>query len=205
MIESKPVIRIATKNAGKLAEFERILGNEFEVVGLSGIDLELPEEGTESYKQNANEKARFIARSLGQLTLGDDSGIEAMALNGQPGIRSARFAGEPVSDQRNIDKLLDELDRLPGDDRSGRFVCWLALAGPNGPIATVQGTCEGTIGFEPRGSNGFGYDPVFIFPNGRTMADLSDEEKDSVSHRGNAIRTMLPILRQAVVDGNNNA
>lgn len=205
MSTSKPIVQIATKNAGKLAEFERILGEEFEIVGLSGLDLDLPEEGTESYRDNAEAKARFVGRSLGNLTLGDDSGIEAFALDGRPGMISARFAGEPVSDRRNIDKLLRELEQSGSNDRSGQFVCWLALADGNGLIASIEGSCHGTIGFESRGANGFGYDPVFIFPNGSTMAELSDQQKDAVSHRGNAIRAMLPFLRQAVVDGNNNA
>lgn len=201
----KPVVHIATGNAGKLAEFERILGEEFEIVGLSGLQIEMPDEGTGSYEENATEKARFVGLAISRLTLGDDSGIEAFALDGRPGIISARFAGEPVSDSRNIEKLLDELERSGSDDRSGQFVCWLSLADGNGVIASVEGTCQGTIGFEQRGANGFGYDPIFIFPDGRTMAELSDEEKDAVSHRGNAIRAILPALKRAVVAGNDNA
>jgi XTP/dITP diphosphohydrolase len=200
-----PVILIATKNAGKLAEFERILGSEFRVEGLEGFDFAMPDEGTSSYRENADQKACFVARKTGRITLGDDSGIEAFALERRPGIISARFAGEPVSDARNIDRLLSELDAIPSDDRSAQFVCWLALADKDGLVASVEGTCAGTIGFEPKGNNGFGYDPVFVFADGRTMAELTDEEKDAVSHRGNAIRAMLPTLRQAVVDGNNNA
>ncbi len=161
----------------------------------------MPAEGTASYKENADQKATFVAERTGRLTLGDDSGIEVFALDGRPGIISARFAGEPVSDQRNIERLLSELDGDGSGDRSARFVCWLALAGSNGLIASVEGTCAGTIGFEPAGTNGFGYDPIFVFPDGRTMAELTDEEKDARSHRGNAIRSMLPALRRAVVDG----
>lgn len=205
MSASKPRILIATKNAGKLAEFERIMGPEFAIEGLDEIDLTLPAEGTESYKANASDKARFVAERTGRVTLGDDSGIEAFALGGRPGIVSARFAGEPVSDQRNIEKLLSELEAGGSNDRSARFVCWLALADANGLVATVEGTCQGTIGFSQRGTNGFGYDPVFDFPNGRTMAELTDDEKDAVSHRGNAIRAILPTLRSVVVDGDDNA
>lgn len=204
MSGSKPTVLIATKNTGKLAEFERILGDEFEVEGLAGLDLALPEEGTISYRANADEKARFVAERTGRVTLGDDSGIEAFALGGRPGIISARFAGEPASDQRNIDKLLAELDANGKSDRGARFVCWLALADGKGLIASIEGTCAGTIGYEQRGSNGFGYDPVFLFPNGQTMAEMTDEEKDAVSHRGNAIRAMLPALRAAVVAGDND-
>jgi XTP/dITP diphosphohydrolase len=200
-----PVILIATKNAGKLAEFERILGSEFRVEGLDGLDLSMPEEGTSSYRENADQKARFVARQTGRLTLGDDSGIEAFALDRRPGIISARFAGEPASDARNIDRLLSELEEEPSGDRSAQFVCWLALADKDGLVASVEGACQGSIGFEPKGDNGFGYDPVFVFADGRTMAELTDEEKDEVSHRGNAIRSMLPTLRRVVVDGDNNA
>ncbi len=198
MSEQKPPILIATRNAGKLAEFERLLGDEFLVEGLAGIDLELPVEGTESYRANAEAKAIFVAAATGRLTLGDDSGIEAFALGGMPGIISARYAGEPVSDARNIEKLLSALADHSSGDRAARFVCWLALAGRDGLIASFEGTCEGVIGYEPRGSNGFGYDPVFIFPSGETMAELSDAEKDRVSHRGNALRSMLPVLNDQI-------
>lgn len=200
----KPQILIATRNAGKLTEFQRILGSEFEVDGLTGIDLELPPEGTRSYQENAEAKARFVAAATGRLTLGDDSGIEVTALDGRPGIVSARFAGEPVSDRRNIEKLLDELQASGNPDRSARFVCSLALAESAGAVVSVEGICAGTIGFTPRGVNGFGYDPIFIFPDGRTMAELSDEEKDAMSHRGNAIRAIRSTLREHVVAGNNN-
>lgn len=201
----KPRLLIATQNTGKLAEYERILGNEFEICGLEKLDLVLPTEGTESYRANAEAKANFVGKRTGAFVLGDDSGIEVLALDGRPGIISARFAGEPVSDQRNIEKLLSELETSAATDRSARFVCWLAFANGHGLIASVEGTCEGTIGFEPHGTQGFGYDPIFVFPDGRTMAELNDAEKDAVSHRGNAIRSIVPILRKHVVAGNNNA
>lgn len=204
-MNNNPRVFIATGNAGKLAEFERILGNEFEIRGIVDLDLILPPEGTESYRSNAEEKARFVGRQTGALVLGDDSGIEVRALGGQPGILSARFAGLPVSDRRNTDKLLHDLAASGSPDRSARFVCWLALANGQGLIASIEGTCEGTIGFESRGVHGFGYDPVFVFPDGRTMAELNDAEKDAVSHRGNAIRAMLPILRRYAVADNINA
>ncbi len=204
MTAGKPLVQIATKNRGKLAEFERILGAEFEVAGLDVFDIELPEEGTDSYRANAEEKASFVARHTGRITLGDDSGTEVLALEGRPGIISARYAGPPISDQRNIEKLLGELDKLNTDDRSAAFVCWLSVASSAGVITSVEGTCHGAIGSAPRGSNGFGYDPVFVFDNGRTMAELTDEEKDLVSHRGNAIRAILPALRAAVVASDNH-
>ncbi len=205
MSGQKPPILIATKNAGKLAEFERLLGDDYLVEGLAGFDLELPDEGTESYRENAEVKAVFVAAATGRLTLGDDSGIEALALNGLPGIISARYAGEPVSDSRNIDKLLAALVDGPSGDRSARFVCWLALADGNGLIASTVGICDGEIGYDRRGSNGFGYDPIFVFPTGETMAELSDDAKDRVSHRGNALRAMLPTLIAATAEASEDA
>lgn len=205
MNHDRPALLVATKNVGKLAEFERILGHAFRIEGLDGISLEMPPEGTGSYKENAEMKARFVAQHTGRLTLGDDSGIEVFALDGRPGIVSARYAGVPVSDERNIERVLAELDGRDAIERSARFVCWLSLADPDGVVRSVEGTCSGTIGYEPKGTNGFGYDPVFVFPNGRTMAELTDEEKDAVSHRGNAIRAMLPELARIVVDGDDNA
>lgn len=205
MSENKPTILIATRNAGKLAEFERLLGDAFGVEGLNGIDIELPEEGTESYRANAEIKAIFVAAATGRLTLGDDSGIEAVALGGMPGIISARFAGEPVSDERNIDKLLEALEDDSSGDRTARFVCWLALADSTGLIAATEGTCSGSIGLKPEGSNGFGYDPVFVLPTGKTMAELSDREKDRMSHRGNALRAMMPLLEAELGKASSNA
>lgn len=202
---SRPTILIATKNAGKLAEFERILGDEFEVEGLDGSNIDLPPEGTDSYRENAEAKARFVAAATGRLTLGDDSGLETSALGGDPGIVSARYAGEPISDRRNIEKLLAAIAASGAADRTARFVCWLSFADRTGTVATVEGTCDGTIGFAPKGANGFGYDPVFVFPDGRTMAELTDAEKDAVSHRGNAIRAIRPLLRASVVASDNDA
>jgi XTP/dITP diphosphohydrolase len=203
--ESKPTILIATRNAGKLSEFERLLGDKYVVEGLADIDLTLPDEGTESYQSNAETKAVFVAAATGRLTLGDDSGIEALALGGEPGIISARYAGEPVSDARNIEKLLAALESEGSGDRAARFVCWLALADRNGLIASIEGTCDGVIRDGPRGSNGFGYDPVFVFPSGQTMAEMSDEQKDLVSHRGNAVRSMMPVIATEVAKANGDA
>lgn len=205
MSDPKPKILIATKNAGKLAEFERLLADDYIVEGLAGLDIELPEEGTLSYRANAEAKAIAVASATGRLTLGDDSGLEVTALGGQPGIVSARYAGNPPSDLRNIEKLLAQLEATGTENRSARFVCLLSLANANGLVATVEGTCEGTIGFEPAGSNGFGYDPIFVFPDGRTMAQLPDNEKDLVSHRGRAVRSMLPTIAKSVAEAAQNA
>lgn len=201
MTAAKPRILVATANRGKLAEFQRLLGNSYQVEGLEGRALQLPAEGEISYRENAQQKASFVAAATGLPTLGDDSGIEVTALGGRPGIRSARFSGEPVSDERNVDRLLFELHRSGSVDRSARFVCWLALATETGLVASAQGICEGIIGDMPRGENGFGYDPIFVLPDGRTMAQLTDEHKDRISHRGNAIRAMLSAIDQEFKKG----
>lgn len=201
----RPRILVATKNSGKLAEFQRLLGDSYDIDGLDGVDLDLPVEGTESYQTNANGKASYVAARTGRVTLGDDSGIEALALGGRPGIVSARFAGEPVSDNRNIERLLAELDQDRSGNRSAQFVCWLGLADEDGLISSTEGVCVGTIGFETRGSNGFGYDPIFVISDGRTMAELSDADKDAVSHRGNAVRAMTPHIERALRDRAGNA
>jgi XTP/dITP diphosphohydrolase len=196
---------IATKNTGKLAEFERLLGSAYEVESLAGKDIELPAEGVESYRSNAEAKALFVAARTGLPTLGDDSGLEVIALGGRPGIISARYAGEPVSDERNIEKLLFELNSKGVADRAARFVCWLALADPNDSVVAAEGVCAGTIGREPRGENGFGYDPIFELANGHTMAELPEEEKDLVSHRGTAVRALLPSVEALLGKGNGHA
>jgi XTP/dITP diphosphohydrolase len=196
---------IATRNAGKLTEFQRLLGDAYDLVSLDGLDLMLPDEGVESYRANAETKARVVAMATGLPTLGDDSGIEVFALDGRPGIKSARYAGEPVSDERNIEKLLGELDRADDSSRSARFVCWLALADGNGSVGSVEGTCAGTIGTTLRGRNGFGYDPIFVLADGRTMAEMPEEEKDLVSHRGDALRALLPLIEQTVGTGAGDA
>jgi XTP/dITP diphosphohydrolase len=196
---------IATRNAGKLTEFKRLLGEAYDVASLENLNLQLPDEGVESYRANAETKARVVADATGTPALGDDSGIEAGALDGRPGIISARYAGEPASDQRNIERLLGDIEASGSSDRSARFVCWLALAEPKGQVISVEGICEGAIGSGPRGQNGFGYDPVFVFADGRTMAEMPDEEKDLVSHRGNAVRAMLPVIERLTGNGNRNA
>jgi len=179
---------IATRNRHKLDEIQAILNSEdLEIIGLDDIPP-IPEtvEDGDSFEANAVKKATEAARSSGLTTLADDSGLEVDALDGAPGIHSARYAGEHGDDSANIVKLLKELG--DAEDRTARFRCVIALATPEGEVRTVQGTCEGRIGFELCGENGFGYDPVFI-PAGfsKTFAELSSAEKDSISHRGKAL------------------
>jgi XTP/dITP diphosphohydrolase len=193
---TKAVLLIATANADKMAEFRRLLPEEFELIGLDEVGAVLPSEDGTTYAENADVKAMAAARQSGLLALGDDSGLEVAALGGRPGIHSARFAGPTRDDAANRALLLAEMDAVPDERRAARFVCALTLAAPSGIVARAEGTCEGTIARAESGENGFGYDPLFRLPEGRTLAELSSEEKDRVSHRGDAVRAMLPLLRR---------
>ncbi|WP_053219041.1 XTP/dITP diphosphatase [Virgibacillus senegalensis] len=182
---------IATKNRGKVEDF-RNLFSKYNISIKSLLDLEenIPdiEETGETFEENAALKAETIAKRFSLPVLADDSGLEVDALDGRPGIYSARFAGLEKSDQANIDKLLKELEGIPEEKRAARFVCVLAVARPGKTTIFKRGTCEGRIAEKPKGKNGFGYDPVF-YPDGmgKTMAELSPEEKNQISHRKRAI------------------
>jgi XTP/dITP diphosphohydrolase len=194
---------VATTNRGKLAEFKRLLeGLELDVVSIGEVVPQAPtvaEDGA-TFAENALKKARAAAQAAGALALADDSGIEVDALGGRPGVRSARFAGEHATDAENNALLLGELARCGQAAPFGaRFRCVLALCAPDdGPegASLVEGCCEGFITSLPRGRWGFGYDPIFE-PAGqsKTMAELSAEEKDQVSHRARAIMALRPVLR----------
>lgn len=184
---------IATKNAGKAKEFERLL----EKLGYSVKTLldfpeidDIDETGT-TFEENAILKAEAVANKLNKMVIADDSGLVIDALDGRPGIYSARYAGEAKSDQANIDKVLSELTNVADEKRTARFYCALAVAGPNMETFTVHGTCEGMIFTEQKGTNGFGYDPIMYIPEQhRTMAELSPEEKNQISHRANALKRL---------------
>jgi XTP/dITP diphosphohydrolase len=190
-------IVLATRNKKKVEEIKRI--TEGMAVTIFTLDdfpgcPEVEEDGA-TFEENAVKKAVTVARFSGKPSLADDSGLEVNALSGAPGTHSARYAGPDAEDSRNTEKLLSEMRLLAKMDRKARFVCSMALAMPDGNVRTFNGYSEGRIGTEPRGSNGFGYDPVF-FPEGfdRTFAEMSPEEKDSLSHRGNAIRQLQRYL-----------
>jgi len=191
MIRKKPVMVIATRNPGKTAEIRDLL-REFpvEVKSLSdfGPIPEVKEDGR-TFEENAYLKSSFTARVLGLPALADDSGLKVEALNGAPGVLSARYGGEGASDADRCRKLLDNMkDRA---NRRAVFECVISLAVSSGPALTYEGKCAGLITEVPSGSNGFGYDPVFFYPPlGRTFAQLSREEKSRVSHRGKALREM---------------
>jgi XTP/dITP diphosphohydrolase len=187
---------LATRNAHKLREFDALL-EPHEIVPLPA-EVQLPPETGTTFAENALGKARATAAALGTAAVADDSGIESAALGGAPGVRSARFAGEGATDQENLDKLLAE---APAGSALA-YVCALAFVAPDGVEHVVEGRCTGTLAAQPRGNGGFGYDPAFIpddlEPSSptRTMAELSAEEKDAISHRGRAARELIAWLRQ---------
>ncbi len=185
----------ATNNRHKLEEISRILhaaGHTVISLGEAGIES-LPDETGESFAANALIKAQAAADLSGLPALADDSGLEVDALNGAPGVRSARFAGRQGDDVANNKRLLSLLERVPYTGRSARFVCAVAAVLPGGQVATAEGSCEGYIGFTREGENGFGYDPLFYI-DGRSFADLSPEEKDAVSHRAKALKALMAQL-----------
>lgn len=194
---------VATRNSGKVREFARLLSDiDFDVVGLDdlGIDLEVEETGS-TFEENALLKARAYAEASGELTLADDSGLEVKALDGDPGVKSARYGGEGLDDEGRVQLLLKNLESVRGWNRQARFVAVLALVGDQVPggESTTEGVVDGAIIHEPVGENGFGYDPVFwLASHAKTTAQLSGEEKDEVSHRGNALRQLLPVLQKLV-------
>jgi XTP/dITP diphosphohydrolase len=194
---SRPVLVLATGNPGKARELLALLaGVPFEIRTLADYPpFTVPEETGDTYEANARIKAEATVRHTGALSLGDDSGIEVDALGGAPGIRSARFGGPALDDRGRARHLLAHIAHVCDADRTARFRCVIALAGPDGRVRTVAGECEGRITREPRGTGGFGYDPVFFYPPlGRTFAELTDEEKSEVSHRGRAAAAARKVL-----------
>jgi XTP/dITP diphosphohydrolase len=193
-----PRLAIATRNAHKLREIRRICA-DWPVTWLTADRHEGPwpevEEPHETYLENALAKAREVAAALGVPAVADDSGIEVDALGGSPGPRSARFAGKGATDRENLAALLEELAGIPAGERTARYRCVAAVAWPGRGELWAEGVCEGVLEVEPRGSGGFGYDPAFV-PRGldRTMAELADEEKDRISHRGRAFRSLRDLL-----------
>jgi XTP/dITP diphosphohydrolase len=189
---------IATSNPGKLAEFRTLLPPSIAVLSLNDLAVTLPEETGATFREIADQKALSAARQSGLLALADDSGLEVDALGGLPGIRSARYSGEPPDEARNRRHLLAQLAGVPPEKRTARFVCAASVASPVGIVAVARGELRGTIGDRERGFGGFGYDSLFLLPNGRTVAELLNEEKNAVSHRGVAMRKILPGLLAAL-------
>ena len=198
-------IILATQNQGKVRELRELLvDGEIEVLSLLDIpDWEDVEETGVTFADNAALKARVAVQRTGLIALADDSGLEVDALDSAPGVYSARYAGEPKDDERNNDKLLHLLETIPEDERTARFHCALVMATPSGEEYLTEGTVEGRILTQRRGSDGFGYDPVFYLPEfARTMAELTLTEKNTLSHRAQAFRKVIPILRNLRDKGN---
>lgn len=186
---------IATSNPGKLQEYRKLLdGLDWTLVDLQAVGIHDPVEETgATFEENARLKAETYARLSGLLTLADDSGIEVAALGGDPGLHSARYGGEGLNDVDRYQLLLRNLAAMGPTDRAARFVCVIALAGANFETITVEGTVEGVVAHEPRGEFGFGYDPIFFLPDRNcTMAEIAPEEKNRISHRGQAAEKIRP-------------
>lgn len=192
-------IVFATGNKGKVKEVMKILSDvDAEIITMkeAGADIEIEENGT-TFEENAIIKAKAVMEATGCLTLADDSGLEIDYLNKEPGIKSARFLGHDTSYDVKNTKILEMLEGVPDEKRTARFVCAIAAAFPDGRVITVKDTFEGIIGHEITGANGFGYDPIFYLPErGCSSAELSEDEKNEISHRGKALRKMSEKLRE---------
>lgn len=187
---------LATANPGKVRELRDALAAlGFEVVGLAAAGLAQIEETGTTLTENAVAKAVGAARASGEWALAEDSGLEVDALDGRPGVHSARFAGPAATDAENVARLLKELAHVPADRRGAQFRCVMAVANPAGEYWTAEGVCRGTIATAPRGTGGFGYDPVFV-PAGeeRTFAQMTLAEKRALSHREKALRALADVL-----------
>jgi XTP/dITP diphosphohydrolase len=190
-------IVVATENPGKLREIRKSLGGTaVQIVPLTDLPpLPAVEEDGSTFRENALKKALAVAQRTGRLTIADDSGLEVDHLEGEPGVRSARFAGEGASDADNNRKLLQCLEGVPPSQRGATFRCVIAVVDPQGRESSIEGTCRGVIGEQERGSQGFGYDPLFIIPElGKTLAELPLEEKNRISHRGKALEALKRTL-----------
>jgi len=188
---------IATRNSGKLREIRAILSP----LGLKILSLrdfpEVPEiiEDGQTFEENAVKKAAVVSRQTGRMAIADDSGLAVDALQGRPGVFSSRYAGEKATDAQRYQKLLKEMAGTPQGKRGAAFICAMAVASPKGKVEMVKGECRGEIAFAPKGSHGFGYDPVFYLPErGKTMAELEPDVKNRISHRAQALEKLKKLL-----------
>lgn len=204
-------IIFATGNAGKMREIRDILADTgMDILSMkeAGIDADIVEDGT-TFEENAMIKAKAVAKLLAEnegekyhdaIVLADDSGLEIDYLNGEPGIYSARYMGEDTPYSVKIRNLIERLDGVPDEERTARFVCAIAAVWPDGEAITTRGVIEGRIGYEEKGDNGFGYDPIFYVPEfGCTTAQLTEAEKNRISHRGRALEAMKEELKKRIL------
>ncbi|MCD6353572.1 MAG: XTP/dITP diphosphatase [Proteobacteria bacterium] len=187
-----------SQNQGKIKEFQAIL-REKDLTILSWENFDHPfsvNEDGKTFWENALKKAEITARTTGEVSIADDSGLEVDYVNGQPGIFSARYSGADANDEKNNNKLLRKLRGVPPRQRGARFVCAIVIFSPEGRWEWVEGECRGIITDAPRGNQGFGYDPIFLVPElGKTFAELNPEEKNRISHRARAINKLKPLLK----------
>ena len=184
---------LASNNKKKLDELQRILGSlgiEITTAAAEGFTPIDPVEDGETFAENARIKAKAFAQLTNMPSIADDSGLCVDALGGAPGVITARYAGDECDSEKNMDKLLVELADVPDEERAAQFVCSMCLIMPSGEEITADGVCEGFIAHERTGNGGFGYDPIFLLPDGRGFAEISPQEKDAVSHRGKALRLL---------------
>ena len=197
----KRTIIFATGNEGKMREIRQIMaGIDVELLSMrqAGIEADIVEDG-KNFEENAIIKAKAVAEKTNHIVLADDSGLEIDFLNKEPGIYSARYLGEDTSNEIKNANLLERMEGVPDEKRTARFVCAIAAAMPDGEIFTTLGVIEGRIDYEPKGENGFGYDPIFYLPEyGCTSAELSEEKKNAISHRGRALEAMREELGKRI-------
>lgn len=191
-------IVVATENPGKLAEIRQLLGERFSIQSARDVGAEMPEETGATFAENAMLKASSIAEQTGKIAIADDSGLEVYALEGSPGVHTARYAGPHATDAENRAKLLNALHGKIGVDRRARFVSVIAIAFSPDNIVTTEGVCDGVISAGECGDGGFGYDCIFELPDGQTMAEISLSDKNKISHRGVAMRAASEMLTRRV-------
>ena len=196
-IAPKRTLVIASNNEHKIREISDMVEDRLNVISMkeAGFTDDIDENG-DTFEENAAIKARAVAAATGYSALGDDSGLSVDALDGAPGVHSARYCGHHGDDKANNDLLIANMADIPAEDRTAEFVCAMALSLPNGDVKTVRGTCPGVITFTPRGEGGFGYDPYFEYLSGETFAEMNQEEKNRISHRAHAMQLMLPYLEE---------
>lgn len=195
VIAPRRTIVIASNNPFKIREISEMLDDRFRVISMreAGFEEEIDENGA-TFEENAVIKARAVMKATGLMALADDSGLSVDALDGEPGVHSARYAGVHGDDRANNELLIEKMADVPAEDRTAQFICAIALALPNGEIRTAEGACPGVITFTPRGSGGFGYDPYFEYLSGETFAEMPQEEKNLISHRAQAMQNLLPLM-----------